>query len=193
MALTQGRLGEATQAYSRALANNSQERDALLGLAYIAQRQGREEEARSHYQQVLRHEPDNPVARAGLLMLGAADDPQASVSRARELAQQSPDSAAAQAALGALLARVGHLADAQLAFQRAHGLEPKVALHAFNLAVALDRMRNYGAARQYYERALMLSTNAGAPPSDAVPLATLKERLEQLRAVQAPPASEPKS
>lgn len=192
-ALTQGRLGEAAQAYGRALASNSQERDALLGLAYIAQRQGREEEARSHYQQVLRHEPGNPVARAGLLMLGAADDPQVSISRAREVAQQHPDSAAAQAALGALLVRVGHLADAQLAFQRAHGLEPKVAQHAFNLAVALDRLRNYGAARQYYERALVLSTNAGAAPSDAVPLATLKERLEQLRAAQAsPPPLEPK-
>ena len=121
-ALVQGRLGEAAQAYGRALANNPQERDALLGLAYIAQRQGREEEARGYYHQVLRHEPGNPVARAGLLSLGAAADPQLTISRAREVAEQYPDSAAAQATLGAALARVGRLADAQLAFQRAHAI-----------------------------------------------------------------------
>jgi tetratricopeptide (TPR) repeat protein len=56
-ALTQGRLQEAKQAYAQALAGNPEERDALLGLAYIAQQQGHAEEARSYYQRVLRQEP----------------------------------------------------------------------------------------------------------------------------------------
>lgn len=181
LALTQGRLADATQAYGRALASNPQERDALLGMAYIAQSQGRADEARSYYQQVLRQEPGNPVARSGLLSLGAVDDRESNASRARDVAEQHPDSAAAQAALGHALVRVDRLADAQLAFQRAHLLEPTVAQHAFNLAVALDRLRSYGPARQYYERTLALVAQSGAEGAGTVPLAVVRARLKELR------------
>lgn len=192
LALTQGRLADATQAYGRALTSNPQERDALLGMAYIAQSQGRPDEARSYYQQVLRQEPSNPVARSGLLSLGAVDDREANASRARDVAEQHPDSAAAQATLGHALVRVGRLADAQLAFQRAHLLEPTVAQHAFNLAVALDRLRSYGPARQYYERTLALAAQSGADRAGAVPLAAVRARLNELRAdPQATPGQAP--
>ena len=80
------------------------------------------------------------------------------------------------------MVRVGRLADAQLAFQRAHLLEPTVAQHAFNLAVALDRLRNHGLARQYYERALALAEPSGADRAGAVPLAAIRARLTELRA-----------
>lgn len=181
-ALTQGRLTEATQAYTQALVGNPEERDALLGLAYIAHRQGRADDARAYYKRVLRQEPDNPVAKTGLLTLSPAEDAQELGSRFREVAEQSPDSAAAQSALGHALVRQGRLADAQLAFNRAQMLEPSVALHAFNLAVALDRLRNYGPARLYYERAMTLSTQAGGERASGVPQAVVRARLEQLQA-----------
>ena len=181
-ALTQGRLTEARQAYMQALAGNPQERDALLGLAYIAHQQGRPEEARSYYQRVLRQEPGNAVARAGLLTLSPTEDAQELGSQTRDVAEQNPDSAAAQSVLGHSLVRQGRLAQAQLAFQRAHLLEPGVALHAFNLAVALDHLHRYPAARHYYEHALSLSAQAGGERSSGVPLAVVQERLLQLQA-----------
>lgn len=181
-ALTQGRLQEAKQAYAQALAGNPEERDALLGLAYIAQQQGHAEEARSYYQRVLRQEPGNAVARAGLLTLNPTDDVQALGSQSRDVAEQNPDSAAAQSVLGHSLVRQGRLADARLAFQRAHLLEPNVALHAFNLAVALDRLRNYAAARHYYELALALSAQSGGERSSGVQHVVVQQRLVQLQA-----------
>ena len=181
-ALVQGRLPAAAQAYEQALLAHPEERDALLGLAYIAHQQGQTNEARDYYQRVLRHDPGNPVARSGLLAINAIDDPQASASRAREVAEQNPDSAAAQSTLGHAMVREGRLADAQQAFFRAHSLEPGVALHAFNLAVALDRLRQYGPARQYYERTLALSTQTGGERASGVPQAVVQTRLEQLRA-----------
>jgi len=181
-ALTQGRLPEAKQAYAQALADNPQERDALLGLAYIAHQQGRTEEARSYYQRVLRQEPGNPVARAGLLTLSPAEDTRELGAQSRDVAEQNPDSAPAQSVLGHSLVRQGRLAQAQLAFQRAHLLSPGVALHAFNLAVALDRLRQYPAARHYYELTLALSAQSGGERGSGVPLAEVQERLVQLQA-----------
>lgn len=183
-ALLQGRLPAAAQAYAQVLQVNREERDALLGLAYIAHRQGQLDEARIYYQRVLRQEPGNPIAGAGLLALSTADDPHSVASRSRDVAEQHPDSAAAQSALGHAMVREGRLADAQQAFSRAQALEPAVAQHAFNLAVALDRLRNFGAARHYYERALALSSQSGGEQASGVPQAVVQARLEQLRAAQ---------
>ncbi|MBK9237965.1 MAG: tetratricopeptide repeat protein [Rhodoferax sp.] len=181
-ALVEGRLPAAAQAYGQALLANPEERDALLGLAYIAHQQGRIEEARGYYQRVLRQDPGNAIARSGLLTTNAVDDPQLVASRSREVAEQNPDSAAAHSALGHAMVREGRLAEAQQAFFRAHSLEPGVALHAFNLAVALDRLRNFGPARQYYERALALSAQSGGERPSGVPKAAVQTRLDQLRA-----------
>lgn len=180
-ALIKGRLQEASQAYNQALSSNPEERDALLGLAYIAHQQGREEEAQAHYKRVLRQDPGNPTARAGLLTLSPYADVNELGSRASEVAEQNPDSAAAQSALGHGLVRQGRLADAQLAFQRAQKLEPTVALHAFNLAVALDKMRNYQPALTFYQRALALSAQSGGERTSGVPQSVVESRLEQLQ------------
>lgn len=185
-ALVEGRLPAAAQAYGQALLANPEERDALLGLAYVAHQQGRMDEARDYYQRVLRQDPGNPIARSGLLAANAVDDPQLVASRSREVAEQNPDSAAAQSALGHAMVREGRLADAQQAFFRAHSLEPRVAQHAFNLAVALDRLRNFAPARQFYERALMLSAQSGGERASGVPQSVVQTRLEQLRAVTVP-------
>lgn len=180
-ALTQGRLQDAAQAYALALNGNPEERDALLGLANIAHRQGRGDEARTYYQRVLRQEPGNPVAKAGLISLNPSDDAQELGSRSRDVAEQNPDSAAAQSLLAHNLVRQGRLADAQLLFYRALLLEPTVALHAFNLAVALDRLRNYSAALSYYELSLTLSNQAGGERASSVTHSVVQARLAELR------------
>ena len=180
-ALTQGRPAEAAQAYAQALRANPEERDALLGLAYMAHQQGRKEEALGYYKRVLRQEPDNPQAKAGLLLLSPTEDLQALGSQSRENAEQNPNSAAAQSVLGHSLVRQGRLAEAQLAFDRAHTLEPAVALHAFNLAVALDRLRNYASARRYYEEALALSIRSGGERASSVSHIVVRRRIEQLQ------------
>lgn len=179
-ALTEGRLEAAESAYRQALRNNPDERDALLGLAHIAHRQGQRDEARAFYQRVLRQDPDHPVANAGLLALSDGDA-ENMVSRARDMADKNPESAAAQSTLGSTLAREGQLADAQQAFFKAMTLEPDNPLHAYNLAVALDRMHKHDLARTYYERALQLADKSGAGMRKNFPHQAALDRLEQLR------------
>lgn len=183
-ALTQGRLQEAESVYVRALKVNPEERDALLGLAYIAQKQQRPDDAQTYYRRVLRQEPDNAVARAGLLALNSLSNSQEFGSQSRLLAEQNPASAAAQSMLGHALVRQDRLADAQLAFARALQLEPGVARHAFNLAVALDRLHDYDAAQRYYERALALLAQSGGERASGFALADVQLRLAQLRSTE---------
>ncbi|MBS1197548.1 MAG: tetratricopeptide 2 repeat protein [Proteobacteria bacterium] len=179
-ALNEGRLDAAAEAYRRSLRNNPDERDALLGLAHIAHRQGRHDEARAYYQAVLRQEPDHPVANAGLLALTSTDS-ENTVSRARDMADKNPESAAAHSALGSTLAREGLMADAQQAFFKAATLEPENPLHAYNLAVALDRLHKHDLAKNYYERALALAERSSAGSRKDFPREAALNRLEQLR------------
>ena len=190
-ALTQGRLADATSGYLEVLKTNPEERDALLGLAYISHQEGRDEEARDYYKRVLRQEPGNPTARAGLLIQNLSNDAEDVSAGSRDVAEQHPGSAAAQSVLGHSLVRQGRLADAQMAFQRAHVLEPGVALHAFNLAVALDRLKSHAAARTFYERALSLSKQSGGEQASGLPHAVVQQRIDELRQATSanPPAA----
>ena len=181
-ALTQGRLDDAAAAYRRALMGNAEERDALLGLAHIAHRQGHPAEARDLYRRVLRQDPENAVANAGLLALLSEDEQQNAGGLARELSERNPGSAAAFATLGSIMAREGRLADAQQAFFKAANLEPENSLHAYNLAVALDRLHKPDLATRYYERAIALADKSGAP--NAIPRAIALQRLAQLNAAR---------
>ena len=184
--MTQGRLADAEAGYKEVLKTSPEERDALLGLAYLAHQGGREEGAKDFYQRVLRQEPGNPSARAGLLLQNLNSDTQDLSAGAREVAAQHPASAAAQSVLGHSLVRQGRLADAQMAFQRAHALEPGAALHAFNLAVAFDRLKNYAAASTLYERALSLSTQGGGAAASGLAHAVVQKRLQELGQIGSP-------
>jgi len=179
-ALLDGRLDDAAQAYGQALRSNADERDALLGLAYINHQKGRREEAQAYYRKVLRQEPGNAIATAGLQSLDSGSDATLSASRASELAMRQPDSAAAMAMAGNAFVRDGLLADAAQAFGRAQALEPSNPLHAYNHAVALDRLGQHAAALAQYEKVLILSVTASAAVRAFQPEA-VQLRVAQLR------------
>lgn len=179
-ALLDGRLDDAAQAYGQALRANPDERDALLGMAYIHHQRGQREEAQAYYRQVLRQEPGNAIAMAGLQSLDSGSDPTLTASRARELAARQPDSAAAMAMAGNAFVRDGLLAEAAQAFARAQALESGNPLHAYNHAVALDRLGRHAAALAQYEVVLKLSLTA--PTAErAYRIDDVRLRVEQLR------------
>ncbi len=195
-ALRAGRFEEAGVAYRQALKSNPAERDALLGLAHLAHREGSFDEARDLYQQVLRLDPEQPDAAAGLLSIASTSDPAAAASRMRDMAERSPQSPVTMSTLGSMLAREGRIGEAQQAFFRAYTLDPENALHAYNLAVALDRLHKYAQAREFYQRALRLAEKGGNSGVTGFPGEQARVRLEQLRgaasdAVEARPVATP--
>lgn len=176
LALSEGRLDQAEQKYLSALAQHPHEKDALLGLAVVAQRKMQMERAADLYRQVLREDLGNATAAAGLVSLSAQADPLAAESQLRELLDIKPSAPEFHYALGGVLARQLRWGEAQQAFFRACSLNPGNALYAYNLAVSLDRLHQSAAALPYYEKASRLAR----PNDPTLDRDAIQRRIQEL-------------
>jgi len=154
-ALEAGRFDEAGRAFLKAWRDGREKTTALLGLAAVAVRQGRMEEARSRYRQVLRYDPANPRALAGLSIV-AGDDPELLATLER-IARERPPRPEVYFALGNLYARRIDWPKAQSAYFQAYHLDRDDPTYAYNLAVSLDQLGKRTLARRFYRRALDLA------------------------------------
>ncbi len=175
-ALAEGRLAEAESKYLGALALRPHEKDALLGMAVIAQRQKQTERALDYYRQVLSEDPNNVMAATSLFVLSEQADPVAAESRLKQLLEIKPSAPEPHYALGNILARQKRWGEAQQSFFRAHTLKPDDALYAFNLAVALDHLRKPVSALAYYEKAARLAK----PGDNTINLTAIQQRMLEL-------------
>jgi Flp pilus assembly protein TadD len=164
----------ATQGYREVLGKDARNRDALLGLAAIAQQQGQDETAQHYYRQLLVIDPRDPAAQAALMTY--APDAGNTESRLKLLLTEQPRSSALHFALGNYYAAQSSWGDAQQYYFNAHMLEPTNAQFAFNLAVSLDHLGQRKLAAQYYQQAVQLdaSGNSGFDHAQA------QQRLNEL-------------
>lgn len=170
-----GDLGTAWQRYREVLLKDAKNRDALLGMAAIAQQQGQDDAAMQYYRQVLLLDPRDPAAHAGMSAFSTSDTA-ARESRLKLSLAQTPQSAALHFALGNLYTEQARWGDAQQAYFNAFRLEPANAQFAFNLATSLDHLGQAKLAAQYYRLALQLD-NSGNAGFDRV---QTQQRLNQL-------------
>ena len=154
-----GDYNTAWQRYGEVLRKDAQNRDALLGMAAIAQQQSQDTLAARYYSQVLLLDPRDPVANAGMAELSGTTNAAGTESRLKLLLAQHPQSAALHFALGSLYAEQSRWGDAQQAYFNAYNLEQNNAQFAFNLAVSLDHLGQNKLAAQHYQRALQLDTS----------------------------------
>lgn len=176
-----GKLDEANRLYREVLRADPTQRDAWLGLAVMAHADNRREPALDAYKRVLRLEPQNATALAGIIALNQDADEPRQESRLRELLARSPQEADLNHALGLVLSGEQRWPEAQPLFFKAHALAPQEPRFAYNLAVTLDHLRKPGLALQYYETALQLAQGKAAGFDEA----GARNRLAQLRAVPA--------
>ena len=147
---------EAQELYRKVLRTDLRNVDALLGMAAIAQRQGRLQDAMGWYGKVLEVEPRNPIAQAAMVNAVGQADPVTSESRIKNLLVQQPNSANLHAALGSLYTERGQWTAAQQSYFEAHRLEPGNPEYAFNLAISLDQLGKPSLALDYYKKTLEL-------------------------------------
>jgi tetratricopeptide (TPR) repeat protein len=172
-----GDLAKARAEYEQALAEESGNRDALLGLAAIETRSARYQSAETYYQRLLQIDPRDAHAQAGLLALRSARlDPLAAESRVKSMLAQDPSSHVLNFTLGNQLAQQGRWAEAQQEYFKAFAADPENADFAYNLAVSLDHLRQKRLARDYYLRAVGLAEKRGASFDPA----TVRARAAQL-------------
>jgi len=176
LALSEGRLDQAEHNYLAALMQRPHEKDALLGLAVIAQRRMQTERAAELYRQVLREDLGNVTAAAGLVSLSVLADPLVAESQLRELIDLKPTAAEFHYALGGVLAAQQRWGEAQQAYFRACSLKPDNALYAYNLAVSLDHLHQPAAALAQYEQASRLAK----PRDPAIDQGVIGRRIQEL-------------
>ena len=149
-----GDTGTAQQLYYKVLQQESNNRDALLGMATIALKHKQAGQAAAYYGKLLELDPADPDALAGLIGLQGQSDPTQSESRLKKVLMQSPQADAAHFALGNLYAQQSRWAEAQQSYFRAYSSAPGNADYAFNLAVSLEHLNQGKLALDYYQRAL---------------------------------------
>jgi Flp pilus assembly protein TadD len=157
-----GDLDTASQHYGEVLRKDTQNRDALLGMAAIAQQQSQDGLAAKFYSQLLSIDPRDPDAHAGMSSLLGENEGVGAESHLKLLLAQQPESAALHFALGNHYAEQARWGDAEQAYFDACELESDNAQFAFNLAVSLDHLGQKELAAQHYRHALELDGVANA-------------------------------
>ena len=174
--LQSGQYEQARQAYEKLRVAQPASPDVVLGLAVIAQRQNRIDDAARLYLRAIELDPRNGFAQAGLVGLIGRADPAAAETKLKQLIRQQP-AAYLHFALGNVHAGQGRWNEAQGGYFEAQRLEPDSADYAFNLAVSLEHIGQPRLAAEYYQRALRLAQ--GKPAVNFDP-AQARERVRQL-------------
>ncbi len=160
--LQTGNLRAARAAYTNALRSDPRNADALHGIAAIALREGRTEEAADIYQRILEINPADAAAQAGMLGLNGQVDPVVGESRIKSLLSAQGDLPVLNFALGNLYARQQRWNEAQQAYFKAVTAEAGNPDYLFNLAVSLDQLHQPKLAAQYYDQALTVARGRAA-------------------------------
>ena len=172
-----GDLAKARNEYQQALREEPGNRDALLGLAAVEMRAQRYDLADAYYQRILRADPRDPHAQAGLLALRSQQlDPVLVESRVKSLIAADREANVLYFTLGNQYAQQGRWAEAQQAYFKAFAADPDNADYAFNVAVSLDQLHQPKLALEYYRRALALAEKRSASFSPEV----ARTRVQQL-------------
>lgn len=161
-AFNRGDLALAQIEYERAQKSDPRNTDALHGLAAIAVRQGRLDQAELLYRQITEADPHDAVAMAALINSRGQIDPNTAESRLKSLSAAQPELAAPHFALGNLYARHGRWGEAQQAYFRAYNAEPDNPDILYNLAISLEHLRQNKLAAQYYGQAIAAAQTRSA-------------------------------
>ena len=148
-----GDLDAARAGYAETLQAYPDNRDAMLGLAACAVREGDIRSAVSMYRRIIEAFPQDVLSRVALIGLqkDRQDEPVI-----RELLLKQPGKPFFHVTLGQLLAAQSRWPEAQQAFSEAHRIDPASPVYSLNLAISLDRMGQRRKALNYYRTTLKL-------------------------------------
>lgn len=160
--------------YQKVLGVEKSNQDAWLGLAANYNRLGKSEQAERAYRELLKLNPQDVYAQAGLLMLAGNSAVSMQEDKFRKLIEKNPDIADLYVGLGRLYMQKNKWWSAQQAYYSAWLLD-KSSGNALNLGISLDHQGRVNEALKFYELSLQL--NKDKDPE----ISRLKERIQTLK------------
>lgn len=148
-----GNREDARYGYEQVLRSDPDNRDAMLGLAACAVRDGDTRTAASMYRRIIQAFPRDVLSRAALIGLQRDRQGEPVI---RELLAGQPDNPFLHLVLGQLLAGQARWAEARQVFYEARRIDPANPVYTLNLAVSLDRLGQRDQALAYYRATLKL-------------------------------------
>jgi Flp pilus assembly protein TadD len=183
-AISGGDSATAMQIYKNILSAEPTNPDALFGLASIYHRQGQLDKARPLYGVLLKNYPSHREGINNFLVLVSDESPQEALAELERLEQRNPDFSPIPAQQALVLERLGYAEEAQAKMARAIELSPDNLTYKYNLAIMLDRQKNYEQASALY-RLLIDAASKGAVIPASVD--SLQKRLNYIANVSGAP------
>lgn len=177
-ALKLGRYESAMNIFEKLYEKNPKDQGILMGLAVARQKSGYLESAVKTYEELLALDPENTDALVNMLGIIKGQYPSVALRRLMDLWERFPRNAGIAAQIGMISAEVGSYEDAMRFLGIAASMEPRNALHPYNMAVLSDRKGLKDQAIKFYEQALEADA---AYAGRAISRETIYDRLAVLR------------
>ncbi len=151
---------KAKQLYQEVVLVEDDNRDALLGLGAIAIIEKDSITAKKRYRNLLKLDPNDPLAIAALTNLRSEDvSPKLSEKYLVSMLEKTPDVAQLNFELGNVYAQQNKWSAAQQSYFKAWQQENENADYIFNLAVSLDQLGQQQQAIKFYKDSLLKAKN----------------------------------
>jgi Tfp pilus assembly protein PilF len=165
-ALLAGNTSEATEIYKNVLGNDANNTHALFGLATTYHRAGQIELARPLYAKLLALDPKNRDALNNFLVLMADEAPEQALTQLAELEARNSDFSPIPAQMAVIYQKLGDFDRASAKMFRAIALAPENLTYRYNLAIMLDKQKNYEEAAKLYRQILEASGRGEVIPGN---------------------------
>jgi tetratricopeptide (TPR) repeat protein len=149
--------------YLEVLRSEKNNRDAMLGLAATAIHNNEPVTAKKYYQALLKLDPRDPIATAGIASLHSESDVvQSDEAYILGMLEKNPDAAPLNFALGNIYAQKGEWKSAQKYYFNAWKQDGDNADYLFNMAISMDQLGKPQQALKFYRESLLKSKNRQA-------------------------------
>ncbi len=149
-----GHSEHAIEIYKMILDNDSKNTHALFGLATLYHRVGQIERARPYYSKLLSVAPDHRDGLNNFLVLLADEAPEAAIEQLLKLEARNPMFSPIPAQLAVIYNKLGDTDRATAKMLRAIELAPENITYRYNLAIMMDKQKNYDEAGRLYRQVL---------------------------------------
>ncbi len=173
-ATVSGQSEAAMTAYQTVLANAPNNTEALFGLATLYHRARQFDKARPLYAKLLSIDPDHRDGFNNFLVLLADEAPREALVELEKLETKNPGFSTIPAQMAVIYQKLGDSDKAIGKMFRAVSLAPENLTYRYNLAIMLDKQKNYDEAAKLYKQLIEASDRGEKIPGN---ISNIQQRL----------------